>query len=177
MYANGARGYERLPPALKDRIEGLFVINENPLGNDDSKIAWGKDVNPDVTSAIHPLVGKHPETGMPVLLISHLDTVRITGLPDDEMTAVANKLFESFYAEDNIVEHRWKNGDFVIYDNIALQHARRDCSEIGNRTLKRVVICKMLSTEMRDDRFYKPVAPAFQPYTGADCSANSTKPV
>ena len=168
LYANGVRGYQRLSPESKDRIKGLCVINENPLGNDDSKIAWGKDVSRDVTSAIHPLVGKHPETGMPALLISHLDTVRITGLPDEEMTAVANKLFESFYAEDNIVQHKWRNGDLVIYDNIALQHGRRDCADVGNRTLQRVVICKMLSTEMRDDRFYKPVAPAFEPYTGAD---------
>ena len=37
-------------------------------------------------------------------------------------------------------EHRWYNGDLVIWDNIALQHARGDMSGCIPRVLQRVCV-------------------------------------
>ena len=36
-------------------------------------------------------------------------------------------------------EHHWRNGDLVIWDNVALQHARPPIADGTRRTLRRVV--------------------------------------
>jgi hypothetical protein len=43
------------------------------------------------------------------------------------------------YAAENVFEHKWKNGDLVIWDNLAHQHARGKITG-GVRTLQRVTI-------------------------------------
>ena len=51
-----------------------------------------------------------------------------------------DELFEHLYRPENIYEHRWRMGDFVMWDNLACQHARGEVSNVGPRTLQRVVL-------------------------------------
>jgi taurine dioxygenase len=39
-----------------------------------------------------------------------------------------------------VYEHTWCNGDIVIWDNIALQHARGSLKSAGRRVLQRVIV-------------------------------------
>jgi alpha-ketoglutarate-dependent taurine dioxygenase len=46
------------------------------------------------------------------------------------------------YRPENILKHSWRNGDFVIWDNIALQHMRGSLAHCGKRVLQRVIVGK-----------------------------------
>ena len=67
-------------------------------------------------------------------------TARIVGLAPQESADLLEALFEHLYREENVYEHRWRNGDLVMWDNLATQHARGNVSGVGRRTLQRVVL-------------------------------------
>ena len=87
-----------------------------------------------------PAILPHPETGEPVLYVSQMQTARIGGLPQEEGERLLNELFSTLYAPENVYEHRWHNGDLVIWDNIALQHSRPDLTAHTPRRLRRIAI-------------------------------------
>jgi taurine dioxygenase len=63
----------------------------------------------------------------------------ITRMQADESDALLEELFTYLYAPDNIYEHHWHEGDLVIWDNLAVQHAR-SATGAAARTLRRVTI-------------------------------------
>jgi alpha-ketoglutarate-dependent taurine dioxygenase len=67
-----------------------------------------------------------------------MQTDRIEGLPEAEARALVEELLDHLYRPEHIYAHQWRSGDFVFWDNWALQHARPDVS--ANRTLRRVSI-------------------------------------
>jgi taurine dioxygenase len=67
-----------------------------------------------------------------------MQTDRIAELDPVESEALIEQLFAALYAPDNVYEHRWRPGDLLIWDNLALQHGR-DAPE-RPRTLRRVTL-------------------------------------
>ena len=57
-----------------------------------------------------------------------------------ESDATLNALFAELYRDDRVYRHHWNNGDLVIWDNIALQHARCDLTGMTPRRLQRIVV-------------------------------------
>ena len=53
---------------------------------------------------------------------------------------VLNAVFDHFYASDRVLEHRWRNGDIIVWDNIALQHERGNLETVGKRVLQRAIV-------------------------------------
>jgi taurine dioxygenase len=102
------------------------------------------DLPPDVTFAeaprtTQPVVNFDPLSGEPVLFVNSFYTSHIVDLPLDESEALLRALFERLRADDNVYEHAWAEGDLVIWDNFAVQHARPPFAGIGaRRTLRRV---------------------------------------
>ncbi len=137
-FANGTRVLESLPPQLRgelDQCEALTVI---------SVVQSHRDVDYDPPSFLpqqrRPAVIAHPVTGEPVLYISEMQTARIEGLDEAQSEALLRQLFEALYAPANVYRHYWRNGDFVIWDNIALQHSRCDLTGMTPRKLQRVAV-------------------------------------
>jgi len=62
--------------------------------------------------------------------------LRVEGLPEGESRALLEELLEHLYRPEHIYQHCWQPGDFIFWDNWALQHARPEVSV--NRTLRRV---------------------------------------
>jgi taurine dioxygenase len=139
-FASGTRAYASLPEALKERLRGLKALNIWSIDQTGrNHVSSLKDSDPRST---HPVVWEHPATGERVLYVTEMQTDSIIGLPAAESEALIKELFGYLYAPDNIVEHRWRVGDLAIWDNRALQHARKDVSQVGIRTLRRVSIAR-----------------------------------
>lgn len=85
-----------------------------------------------------PVLFPHPLTGELVLYVSDMQTARIEGLPREESDALLEQLFAHLYAEDKVYRHHWRNGDLVIWDNIATQHSRCDLTGMHPREMQRV---------------------------------------
>jgi taurine dioxygenase len=87
-----------------------------------------------------PAIIPHPVTGEPILYVSEMQTARIGDLDPEDSEALLTALFAELYAPENVHEHRWRNGDLVIWDNLALQHSRPDLTGCVPRRLQRVAV-------------------------------------
>ena len=92
--------------------------------------------------AHHPVVLTHPVTGDEVLYVNEMQTERINELEPEESDELIATLFAHLYSGEFTYEHRWRMGDLIVWDNVAVQHARREPSE-GPRTLQRVTLAEI----------------------------------
>jgi taurine dioxygenase len=125
-----------LPDALRDEIKDLHVLLLWPLSFSDRQRSSSAPESWPGTE--HPLLRPHPRTGQTVLGLNENHTDRIVELDDSAGEAIIQQLFAHLYSGLYSYEHSWRNGDFVIWDNIALQHGRPDPPQGIRRTLRRV---------------------------------------
>jgi alpha-ketoglutarate-dependent taurine dioxygenase len=140
-FVSAVNAWNTLPDDLRSRLEGLHVEH----GHD---ATYGRDEDdPDVLvstfdeeeSTITSIAHTHPRTGATMLYASQMMTKRIVELPGEEGEALLEEVFEHLYSPANVLEHVWREGDLVLWDNIALQHARRNVAVEGPiRTLRKV---------------------------------------
>jgi taurine dioxygenase len=144
-FANARRAVTRLRPSAQRRLATLtadhFYDEADVPGHRAPTLRRGAD-HPENgwQSADHPVLIAHPRTGAPVLYVNFAQTQRIVGLSTQESAELLDDLFSVLYADDNVYEHHWSEGDLVVWDNIALQHGRSDVVAGQARSLRRVVI-------------------------------------
>lgn len=138
-FASGLKAYERLPPALRERIEGLnaLQVRERVEGRRNRLT----DMQPADLCTLHPVVRRTAD-GRPYLFVNQVATAAIVGLPEAASEALIEELIGYLYVEDNVYEHVWMTGDIVIWDNLAVQHARKPLGP-GRRSLQRVTIAEI----------------------------------
>lgn len=135
-FSSGRVVYQRLPEALRARIDGLHTIHVMP------KEVFNRNRSRNLPAhyprACRLLAHRHTVTGDPVLYVSWVMIDCIVELPEAESDALLDELLEHVSNPKNVYEHRWRNGDLVMWDNVALLHARDDTSKAGRRVLQRV---------------------------------------
>lgn len=136
-FASGTRAWARLPAALRERVAPLNALHVKQRVFDRPNTL--ADLEPGDVCAIHAVVGRHVRTGVPYLMVSEDLTVCIAGLGEKDSAELLQELFAYIYAPGNVYEHHWRKGDIVIWDNLAVQHARGPISP-APRTLQRVSI-------------------------------------
>lgn len=138
-FANGVRAAARLDPETRARIEGRVAVHVYPLleGRGDARYRVA-DVDAGAPRAEHPVVLTHPVTGVPVLYVTAMQTDSIVGLTDDDSEDLLARCWDVLYARDNVYVHDWHVGDLLVWDNLAVQHARDAVT--GRRTLRRVPV-------------------------------------
>jgi taurine dioxygenase len=134
-YVSGLRAYQLLPDALKARIDALEVMFVQTLA-DKTRLTY--DVAPDALSLVRPIVLRHRHTGQPILYVNESSAARVEGLDRDESAALLSELFATLYAPSNELRHHWRRGDFVLWDNLCLQHGRPPLQPGRPRHLQRV---------------------------------------
>jgi taurine dioxygenase len=93
-----------------------------------------------VPQVTRPAVVTHEVTGEKILYVTEMQTAPFEGLHQPESDALPNELFPCLYRPENVYRHDWKNGDLVIWDNIALQHSRPDLRGCVPRRLQRIAV-------------------------------------
>lgn len=87
-----------------------------------------------------PAVYRNPHNGRDCLWTSELQTARVLGMEWEESRDLLHAVFDHLYRPEHVLEHRWRTGDLLIWDNIALQHMRGSLKECGRRVLQRVIV-------------------------------------
>ena len=136
VFANLYDAYETLPAALKKKLASCHAEHVYYAGT----VAKDKPSESLTGSRTHPLFIAHEETGRTAIYASRLMTVRIPELPEDESDDVLAQLFDHTEKPEFLYEHVWKPGDFVMWDNRCLNHARTDFSEGERRLLRRTTV-------------------------------------
>ena len=141
QFIDAQAGLELLPEALRVRLADLQA--EMVPGALDRLGARTCDI-PEFKSAPNrrelPAIRLNRRTGRPYIAVSAMQTAGFAGLSWDEGRALLSEIFDQLYAPDRIYEHVWHNGDVVIWDNVALQHARGNLASAGRRILQRVIV-------------------------------------
>ncbi len=141
MFANMYRAYETLSEDLKQRCATLQARHGYYAGRHvtpEIKATLGISHSSD--SWTHPVVTAHEETGRPVLFVSQLLTQRIVGLPETEADELLDTLLDHGEKPEHIYSHVWTPGDFVIWDNRCVNHARTDFPASEARLLRRTTV-------------------------------------
>jgi len=88
----------------------------------------------------HPIFRKHPETGKIAVYVCPLMTEEIIDMDESEGNALLSEIYALQEEERFVYTHKWQVGDFVMWDNRCLLHARTDFSRDERRLLRRVTI-------------------------------------
>jgi taurine dioxygenase len=144
-FVSGVRAYRRLPAELKARIAQLEAVSLSTRSV--AKREAGYDIPPNSTIQVRKMVMTHPVTGVPILYINESHTARAEGLSRAESDALLEELFAYLYAPENRLEHTWRNGDLLLWDNLALQHGRPDVRGVWPRRLQRAAVSERSMAE------------------------------
>jgi alpha-ketoglutarate-dependent taurine dioxygenase len=139
IFVSNVVGAATLPDELRARIEGLHAVHTaGEVRRGDLTDVLVTTVE-DAPSTVKPLLYTHPRTGDQLLYICEQMTDRIEELDREESERLLQELFDHLYRDDARVEHVWRKGDFVVWDNIAVQHGRGKVDADGPaRTLRKV---------------------------------------
>lgn len=142
MFVSAAAAWDTLPDSLRARVEGRFAIHgqdatyQQRAGGDADVLV---STFAEETTIRLPIGHRHPRTGRTILYVAQQMTHRIDGMEAAESEALLEELFDHLYRPENVIEHHWREGDLVLWDNIALQHARPNVTTEGpERKLRKV---------------------------------------
>jgi alpha-ketoglutarate-dependent taurine dioxygenase len=98
-------------------------LGEETKGSNSEYMGYGLDVE---DTPLRPLLKIHPETGRETLAVGR-HAYGIPGLSPDESASLLKNLIEFAVNDDHrTYQHRWQQGDVVVWDNRCLLH--RACS-------------------------------------------------
>jgi alpha-ketoglutarate-dependent taurine dioxygenase len=140
IFASTKLAYERLPDDLKRRIGSFHARHVYDRSNDYGTQRFRIASAPGAPTATHPVVLPHPYTGQPLLFVNELMTDSIVELDGSDSEALLEELWS--YLDDDAVryEHEWQVNDLIVWDNLSLQHGRRDFPLGQRRSLRRFQI-------------------------------------
>ena len=136
QFANMYKAYETLPEDLKRKLALCHAEHQYYAGSVDK----AKPTDSLTGVRQHPLFIGHEETGRIALYASRLLTTKIVELPQDESDEILDMLFDHCERPEFVYEHVWTPGDFVMWDNRCVNHARTDFSEGERRLLRRTTV-------------------------------------
>lgn len=139
-FASGFAAYDRLPAALKSRLEGLKALQVRER-------VWDRpnrltDMQAGDICTVHDVIRVDPDTGRKYIFVNEDMTAQIIGVSERDSELLLEDIFGHFYQRDEIYEHKWAEGDTVLWNNLAIQHSRGEAGQ-GTRTLQRVTISEL----------------------------------
>ncbi|HEX3864689.1 MAG TPA: TauD/TfdA family dioxygenase [Stellaceae bacterium] len=134
--------YETLPADLKQAITGKRS-KQDASRNSAGVLRPGLKVpeRPDeVPGPMHPLVRVHPDSGRTALYLGRrrvYPSQFIEGFDEAESEAILARLWEHATREELSWTHRWKAGDFLVWDNRCAMHYREEVDDTQRRVMFR----------------------------------------
>ncbi len=122
-FADMYSAYDALDPAEQARLAGWRAIHNLNFSRDrrhgeEPLTEAQREAVPPVD---HPIVRTHPETGRKCIFLGdHAETIQ--GMDYAAGRALVEALNERIVAAARIYRHRWRPGDFMVWDNRCLLH-------------------------------------------------------
>jgi taurine dioxygenase len=160
-FASNIGALQTMPPDLRQRLRGLQLVSahDTSRGNEDKRTRledFGGDEAPleRFPRAVRPAIWTHPVTGDELLYVGELHASHFQDLPFRDSDELLEAVFAHQYQPANVYEHVWQVGDFVVWDNIALQHGRRENPNTVRRSLRRVAMSDVPLWELVEGTAY-----------------------
>ncbi len=145
LLANMYMAYDALSDTMKDLLVGLHGVNSAERGSAAStrvdRIRDNpKKANEIVTTATHPLVRTHPETGRKALYCSDAHTMHIEGMTLEESQPILRYLYRQQQRPEFSCRFQWTPGALAFWDNRAAQHNALNDYHGHRRVMHRVTL-------------------------------------
>ena len=121
FFASLRRAWESLDAGEREALRGLVGVHDYAAAFE--RFGSRIEGNPifDLPPVRHPLVRRHPESGVTALYTSE-HVFGIEGMPNEQARALLARLLAQTTAPENVYRHRWCEGDFMIWDNRSMLH-------------------------------------------------------
>lgn len=137
LFASGYAAYDRLDPAIRDKLEGRRALNYYNYGSTMRGDARGVGAS---NQAVHPVLRTHDETGRKAIYVDRLMTVEIEDMPKEEGDALLAAVFDHAEKPEFVYRHVWRVGDLIVWDNRCSMHARDDFPSDQRRLMLRTTV-------------------------------------
>ena len=137
QYVNMHDAYDDLPEATKRKIDDLKAVHAylskyspRPLGYLSEESA--KKLPP---PGVHPLVRTHPENGRKALFLNPVRMESILGMEDADALKLIDELMAHATQKKYEYRHKWRHGDWVLWDNRSVMHQANPDYDMNERRL------------------------------------------
>jgi taurine dioxygenase len=134
--------HDALPDELKRRIAQLKIKHDGTY-NSGGYLRQGVTATDDPLKspgAVHPLVCVHPDTGRQMLYLGRRRNAYLMGLELAESEALLDELWRYVERPEFALEHVWRVGDLVLWDNRCTMHRRDPFDASARRIMHRTQI-------------------------------------
>lgn len=147
MFADTYRALAGLSDAMQACLEGLHAIYTADLVHGSAgayTAVTGQSVNTRssdrVTTAVHPVVRVHPDTGRKALYTSLIHTERFADMTRPESLPLLEYLQAATIAAENCTRLKWRPGTLAVWDNRCVQHYPLNDYPGERRVMHRVIV-------------------------------------
>jgi len=155
VFASSARAHGRLPEPLRRRLAELRVVHciDSISGRDNLRTrlddVGGADAPADAYPRYaRPAIWQHPWTAAPLLFVLEQQASHFEGWTCRESDELIDEAFHYLYEPGNLYTHHWQPGDFIVWDNLTLQHGRPANPNPIRRSLRRVAMNRVTTAEL-----------------------------
>lgn len=120
LFTDMQQAYAELQPDIREEFAGLTTAHRNGV--------------------VHPLVLKHPKTGVPALYLNTGLTAGVLGYSPDHSHALMDAVNRHYSREGATYRHHWLPGDVVVADNLRVAHKATPITPNTRRILNRTTI-------------------------------------
>lgn len=151
LFTNQHLALERMPAALRERLEGRIGIHSARLayapdgqyGEQDHEADRSMAIRPSEAAYAtqrHPIIRRHPETGREGLFSCLGYIIGIEGMEDEAARALLAELYAWQTREAFQYRHRWSPDMLVLWDNRSVLHCATGGYEGHDRVLHRTTV-------------------------------------
>ena len=145
MFANMYLAYEALSDGMRRLLAGLRAVNVAGKSatlktREEMHGKRGTAADVEATSAVHPVVRTHPETGRKSLYVNLAHTLRFEDMTEEESAPLLSYLFAHQIRPEFTCRFRWRPGSLAFWDNRASLHYPLNDYHGHRRVMHRVTL-------------------------------------
>jgi taurine dioxygenase len=163
IFVNNVLAYRTMPAELRERLRGLEIVHlidsVGPRQNVRTRLDdVGATASPrEYPRAARPALWTHPVLGVPLVFVLEQQASHFVGMSCDESAPLIEEVFARLYRPEHSYEHTWSQRDFVVWDNLALQHGRRANPNTVRRSLRRVAMNTVTTADLNVGTGFDPL--------------------
>ncbi len=145
LFANMNMAYESLSSGMRRLLDGMSAINS--AQKDDAAATRSgllqqrpRDAGDTVTTAEHPVVRTHPETGRKALYVNPGHTLCIGGMSEVESAPILDFLYRHQTRPELTCRFRWQLDSLAFWDNRNTQHYPLNDYHGHRRAMQRITL-------------------------------------
>lgn len=141
-FCNMVGALQSLPSDLEHRAKSARLKHDAAHDSVGTLRRGHQDVDDprDAPGACHPMVLRHPETGVEALYLGRRQDACVEGLPLEESEAFLDAVWRYVALEGDVWTQQWEVGDVLVWDNRSVMHRRAAFDPTARRLMRRAQV-------------------------------------